>query len=209
MLQAALNIRVREDLVDTLGGEITIALDGPVLPTPSWKVIAEVNDPARLQETLRKLVAFAGTQMKTDQKINIDQQTEDGITYYTFTAPHSAKGLEINYAFNDGYLIVGPSRPLVKAAVQIHKGGNSLAKSANFHKLLPQDRNTNVSALLYQNISPVLSPLAQTLSPSQLQIFQQLAAESKPSVVCAYGEDNAIRVASNTRFLDMNTLALT
>jgi hypothetical protein len=209
MLGAALNIRIREDLVDTLGGEITVALDGPVLPTPSWKVVAEVNDPTRLQETLRKLVAFAGTQLKADDKINVVQQTEDGITYYTFTAPRSAKNIEINYAFDDGYLIIAPSRALVIAAVHTHKNGNSLAKSPNFHKLLPQDRNTNVSALLYQNISPMLSPLAQTLSPSQLQIFQQLAAESKPSAVCAYGEENAIRVASNTRFFDLNTLALT
>lgn len=209
MLEAALNIRVREELVDTLGGEITLALDGPVLPTPSWKAIVEVNDPSRLQQTLQRLVAFAGTQMKADQKINVEEQTEDGITYYTFMAPHSANSLEINYAFNDGYLIIGASRALVKGAIYIHKGGNSLAKSANFHKLLPQDRNTNVSALLYQNISPLMSPLAQQLTPSQLQIFQQLAAESKPSVVCAYGEDNGIRVASNTRFFDLNTLALT
>ncbi|HXB21551.1 MAG TPA: DUF3352 domain-containing protein, partial [Candidatus Solibacter sp.] len=209
MLEAALNIRAREDLVDTLGGEITFALDGPVLPTPSWKVIAEVNDPARLQETLQKLLAFAATQMKAGEKFNVEQQTEDGITYYTFLAPHSANNLEINYAFTDGYLIIGASRGLVKGAVHIHKSGNSLAKSANFHKLLPQDRNTNVSALLYQNISPLMAPLAQQLTPSQLQILQQLAAESKPSVVCAYGEDNAIRVASNTRFFDLNTLALT
>jgi hypothetical protein len=162
-----------------------------------------------LQETLRKLVAFAGTQMKGDEKINVDQQAEDGVTYYTFTGPHSANNLQISYAFNDGYLIIGASRALVKAAIQIHKGGNSLAKSANFHKLLPQDRNMNVSALLYQNISPLLSPLAQKLTPSQLQIFQQLAAESKPSAVCAYGEEDAIRIASNTRFFDLNTLALT
>ncbi len=209
MLGAALNVRVREDLVDTLGGEITIALDGPVLPTPSWKVVAEVNDPTRLQETLHKLVTFAGTQMKAGEKINIDQQTEDGITYYTLNGPRSAHNIQINYAFNDGYLIIGPSRALVKTAVQIHKNGNSLAKSANFRKLLPQDRNTNVSALLYQNISPVLSPLAQQLTPSQLQIFQQLAAESKPSAICAYGEENSILVASNTRFFDLNTLALT
>jgi len=55
----------------------------------------------------------------------------------------------------------------------------------------------------------LLSPLAQQLTPSQLQIFQQLAAESKPSAICAYGEENSILVASNTRFFDLNTLALT
>jgi hypothetical protein len=43
-----------------------------------------------------------------------------------------------------------------------------------------------------------------------LQSLQQLAAESKPSVVCAYGEDNAIRVATSSRLFgfDLNTLAL-
>jgi hypothetical protein len=43
-----------------------------------------------------------------------------------------------------------------------------------------------------------------------LQSLQQLAAESKPSVVCAYGEPNAIRVTSNSRLfgLDLNTLTL-
>jgi hypothetical protein len=63
---------------------------------------------------------------------------------------------------------------------------------------------------LYQNLAPMIGPISQQLTPSQLQSLQQLAAETKPSVVCAYGEDNAIRVASNSRFfgLDLNTLAL-
>jgi hypothetical protein len=76
--------------------------------------------------------------------------------------------------------------------------------------LLPQDQHADVSALLYQNLAPVVQPIMQQLSPSQLQSLQRLAAETKPSVVCAYGEPNAIRVASASRFfgLDLNTLAL-
>jgi hypothetical protein len=50
----------------------------------------------------------------------------------------------------------------------------------------------------------------QQLTPSQLQSLQQLAAETKPSIVCAYGEESSIRVASTSRFfgLDLNTMAL-
>jgi hypothetical protein len=95
-------------------------------------------------------------------------------------------------------------------AVNIHQNGNSLAGSSAFRALLPQDEHANVSALLYQNLAPVVGPIMQQLSPSQLQSLQQLAKETKPSVVCAYGEDNAVRVASNSRFfgLDLNTLTL-
>jgi hypothetical protein len=65
--------------------------------------------------------------------------------------------------------------------------------------------------VLYQNLAPVIGPIAQQLTPSQLQSIKQIAAETKPSVVCAYGENNAIRVASSSRLFgfDLNTAALT
>jgi hypothetical protein len=58
-IESELQLRLREDLADTLGGEFAIALDGPLLPTPSWKLVAEVSDPARLQTSLQALVARA------------------------------------------------------------------------------------------------------------------------------------------------------
>jgi hypothetical protein len=75
---------------------------------------------------------------------------------------------------------------------------------------LPQDHHADVSGLIYQNLAPLVGPVMNQLSASQLQSLQQIAAESKPSVVCAYGEPNAIRVASNSRLfgLDLNTATL-
>ena len=95
-------------------------------------------------------------------------------------------------------------------AIAIHQNGNSLARSTEFRALLPQDAHADVSALLYQNLAPVIGPIAQQLTASQMQSLQQIAAETKPSVVCAYGEDNAIRVATSSRLFgfDLNTLAL-
>ena len=59
--------------------------------------------------------------------------------------------------------------------------------------------------MLYQNLSPILKPLASQLDSGQLAMLQQLATDSKPSVMCAYGESDRIEVASSGRLLDLNS----
>ncbi len=209
--EAELKINLHQDLADTLGGEVTFALDGPLLPTPAWKVVVEVYNPGRLQSTIQQLVADGNAHIKNpDQSIKLSQSSANGLTYYTIIGTDSTKSVEAHYTFTDGYMIIAPTQALVMNAINIRQSGNSLARSDSFRGLLPQDQHADVSALLYQNLSPVVGPIMQQLSPSQLQSLQQLAAETKPSVVCAYGEPNAIRVASASRFfgLDLNTLAL-
>ena len=53
-LQQKVGFDVRNDLAASLGGEFSLSLDGPPFPVPSWKLVAEVYDPARLQATLQK-----------------------------------------------------------------------------------------------------------------------------------------------------------
>ncbi|MGH3114907.1 MAG: hypothetical protein ACRDOP_15705, partial [Gaiellaceae bacterium] len=55
-LEARVKLSFREDVAATLGGEFTVALDGPLLPTPALEVIAEVYDPTRLQSAIQSLV---------------------------------------------------------------------------------------------------------------------------------------------------------
>jgi ferric-dicitrate binding protein FerR (iron transport regulator) len=210
--ESELKIRIHQDLADTLGGEVALALDGPVLPNPSWKIILEVYDSTRLQATLQQLVADANEHNRDhpDKQASLEQSTANGLIYYTLHFQEGARAHEVDYTFADGYMIIAPSRALVMTAVNIHRSGNSLARSAGFKALLPQDEHADVSALVYQNLAPVVAPVLEQLSPSQQQSFQRLAADSKPSVVCAYGEGNAIRLSSNSRFfgLDLNTVAL-
>jgi hypothetical protein len=49
-------VSIRNDFAAPLGGEFAFAIDGPLLPTPSWKVILEVYDQAKLQETFGKAI---------------------------------------------------------------------------------------------------------------------------------------------------------
>jgi hypothetical protein len=209
--EAETKIKFHQGLADTLGGEATFALDGPILPTPSWKVIAEVYEPGQLQSTIQQLVADVNAKVQQPgHGLTLDQETVNGRMFYTLRPQETTKQYEIDYTFSDGYIILGPSRAMVMQALSIRNSGNSLAQSDNFKALLPQDEHANVSALLYQNLSPVVGPIMQQLSPAQLQSLQQLAAETKPSLVCAYGNANSISVASTSRFfgLDLNTLAL-
>jgi hypothetical protein len=210
--ESELKIQFHRDLADTLGGEVTVALDGPILPTPSWKIVAEVKDPGRLQSTIQQLLTDINDHVKGEHPgLVLEQNAANGLTFYTIRSTDATKPFEATYTFTDGYMILGPSRALVMNAIVIHQNGNSLAHSADFRALLPQDEQPDVSAVLYQNLAPVIQPIAQQLSPSQLQSLKQIAAETKPSVVCAYGESNAIRVASSSRLFgfDLNTAALT
>jgi FecR-like protein/putative zinc finger protein len=213
--ESKLNIRLRQDLADTLGGEVTFALDGPILPTPAWKVVLEVYNPGRLQSTIEQLITDANTHLRDSgrgdgRSVSIEQQQADGLTYYTIHFVDASKPAELDYTYADGYMVLGPSRALVRNAVAIHRGGNSLSRSGDFRALLPHDQHADVSGLIYQNLAPIVGPVMNQLSASQLQSLKEIAADSKPSVVCAYGEPNAIRVASNSRLfgLDLNTATL-
>jgi ferric-dicitrate binding protein FerR (iron transport regulator) len=210
--ESELKVRFRQDVADTLGGEVAFALDGPLLPTPSWKVVLEVYSPGRLQSTIQQLIADVNEKKKnTAAEVTLSQQTSGGNTFYSIQAvSESRNSFEIDYAFVDGYMVIAPSRALVMSAINTRQSGNSLSRSDNFRSLLPKDQHADVSAVLYQNLAPVVGPIMNQLTPSQLQSLQQLAAETKPSVVCAYGEPQAITIASESRLfgLDLNTLTL-
>jgi hypothetical protein len=127
-----------------------------------------------------------------------------GRTFYTITPQNTALTTEYDYTFADGYLILAPSRALLIAAIETHANGTSLARSASFQALLPNDNQANFSAMIYQNLGPILKPLASQLNSGQLAMLQQLAVDSKPSVMCAYGESDRIEVASSGKLLDLN-----
>jgi hypothetical protein len=201
-----LGLDLRNDLASALGGELTLALDGPVLPTPSWKAVVEVNDSGALQVAIDKLVqSFNREAQKSNHPgVTLNQAQVGGRTFYTLQSQGVGLSTEYDYTFADGYMIVAPSRALLLAALQTHANGTSLARSASFRALLPSDNQANFSAMIYQNLSPILKPLASQLTSGQLALLQQLAADAKPSVFCAYGESDRIELASSGKLFDLN-----
>ena len=203
---AKLGFDIRNDLATALGGEVTIALDGPVLPTPSWKMIVEVNNVGAVELALEKLVQEINleAQKANQPDVRLDQQRSGGRTFYAIHTSNAGLATEVDYTFADGYLLVAPSRALLINSLETHANGSSLARSSAFRSTLPSDNQANFSAMFYQNLSPILKPLASQVTSSQFAILQQLAADSKPSTVCAYGENDRIEVATNGKLLDLN-----
>ena len=201
-----LGLDIRNDLASALGGELTLALDGPVLPTPSWKVIVEVNNPGALQVAIDKLVQAINREAQKSNRpgTTLSQTQSGGRTFYTIQSQSDGLSTACDYTFADGYMIMAPSRALLLKALQTHANGVSLARSASFRALLPSDNQANFSAMIYQNLSPILKPLASQLTSEQLALLRQMAADAKPSVFCAYGERDRIEVASSAKLFDLN-----
>jgi hypothetical protein len=151
-----------------------------------------------LQVAIDKLVqAFNHQAQKSNQPgLTLNQTQLGGRTFYTIQSLGGGLATEFDYTFADGYILVAPSRALLLAALKIHSDGNSLARSGSFRALFPSDNQANFSGMIYQNLSPILQPLASQLTSGQLALAQQLARDAKPSVFCAYGETDRIEVAS-------------
>jgi hypothetical protein len=207
--QEKLNINFREDLAATLGGEFLVSLDGPVLPTPSWKAVIEVNDPQRLEQTLEKLTeAIRGqTQGTTNRNIVIEPSDAGGQRFYAIHDQTSGNTFA-QYTFADGYMIVAPSRALLMEALQTNASGNSLGRSAAFRALLPKDAHENYSAVAYQNLTPVLTPMLSQIGGQAADALRTLAADARPTAICARGEESRIEAASDSHLFGFDFVTL-
>src|SRR5579859_2723987 len=207
-----LKFRLREDFASTLGGEATLALDGPLVPTPAWKLIVEVNDSGRLQNSLHTLVDDINAEAAQKNRPGVDyEETQlEGRTYYHVRSRLPESLEEFYYTFADGYMIAGPSRAVLIQAIATRQSSATLARSSQFLALLPQNSQANVSALYYENLAPLMDSVSG-LTPTQLESLRELAANSKPTMAVAYGEESQIEFVTNSKFpgLDPNTFALT
>jgi hypothetical protein len=204
---------VRKELSASLGGEFAVAVDGAVMPVPSWKLVAEVYSPARFQATLQKLVEAHNNEAAKagEPPLRTAQESFEGHTYYMIAAANPSPLLEAHYTFDQGYLIAGPTRALVAHALQVKTAGTSIKHSARFLELTPRDQHVNFSAVIYQNLGTTLAPFAALAGA----FLPQGAAgrgnplqglnDVKPALYAVYGEPDRITMTANGDVLG-NTL---
>lgn len=205
-LQTEHGLDLRKDFAAPMGGEFAFAIDGPMIPTPSWKMVFEVNDPAHLQQTLEHVVGEVNKQAAKEghgELLQWERAEIGGRPFYTLKA--RGLGLEVNYTFVNGYMVVGPTRALVDRALRYKDSGYTLLRSPRFTAGLPSDGNANFSALFYSNLAPVLEPIAQrmggatkSLPDEQQQAIKAMANEMVPTLAYAYAEGDHITFAANT-----------
>jgi hypothetical protein len=194
-------LNLRNDIAAPLGGEYAFAIDGPILPVPSWKLVFQVNDPTHLQQTFERVVTEVNKEAAKDGKKGLEwSRTEaGGRTFYTLRSADF--GFEVNYVFANGYMIAGPSRALIEQALNYHDSGVTLKTSAKFTAGLPADGQVNFSAFVYHNIAGLVQPFANTVGknmPAGPQKALAMAATMEPTLAYAYAYGDHIEVAANT-----------
>jgi hypothetical protein len=184
-----------------------------VLPVPSWKLVVEVYDPARLQQTLERAVAHLNDELRAAGKpgVQLTSEPSGGHTFYALEGTEPKVGL--HYVFEDGYLLAGPSRALLERSLQQRDSGVTLATTAKFRDLLGPDGQVNVSALVYQNVAPLAKSASKVLPGGSAKggppggpaaIGKWLAAQG-PTLYYAYAEaDRIVFAGSNQNPLGLN-----
>lgn len=199
--EAKTGVNFATDLVAPLGGEVAFAIDGPVLPMPSWKLVLEVNDPERVVATIEKLSAAANSQAHAGMEpVRLDKQAAGGRMFYALTG--GKPGFAAHFTFDDGLMIAAPSRDLLVRALEYRSTGYSLSRAQKFTALLPHDGHVNFSGMIYHNVGALLAPLAGAvqLTPEQRRSLEAVAPASTPTLILVYGEADRIQLASSGSF---------
>lgn len=202
-METELNIDFKRDLLSRLSGQLAVALESPLGPTPDWKAILQVSDPDGLQKTIKQLLASMNAKGGEAKGVTLEQKTRDGLSYTSVTMATGSKNQEVAYVFVDGYLVAASSPGLLKEAVDMHRSGTSLARSSEFRKLLPAERSGQASALVFQNSALTMASFMGELPPDLSGALQSLVGKNAYSVMTAFGEDSAIRISTNSHALDM------
>jgi hypothetical protein len=193
--EKALNLKLKEDLLNQLSGEVAFELDNVNAAQPTWKTVLKVNDADRVQKTLTALLTAAHLSV---------QQTENGDVIFNTVHIATQKPMDISYAFAGGYLVVATRSDLLAESLRLHGTADSLAKSQTFIASLPPGRSSDASAIFYQN--PVAGSAAslKELSPQFGDLLKHYANDAPPSITRVYAEPTAIRGISASSGFDLS-----
>jgi hypothetical protein len=187
--EAEHRVDIRHDFVAPLGNEMLFAIDGPVLPTPAWKVVIEVNNAARLQNTIEWSIGDSNRAAADHQQpqMTLTSETSGGRIFYSVTG--TSFPTEIHYTYWAGYMVLAPTRAMLMEAIQNHDTGNSLLRSAAFRSQLPADGYDYASGVVYQNIQAMAGSLP-------VDVTKQANLNAIPSLVAIYGGPDNITMSS-------------
>jgi hypothetical protein len=195
---ADLDRRLLDDVASSLGGEVTIAMDGALLPTPAWEVAVELENAARLQAAIEQVIP------------TVTKDLVDGRTYYSIRETP----MPVHYTFVDGYWLLASSRAQLMQSISHRAAAQSLPRSAEFRAQMPQDGQTFFSGLMYYNLGTTLGPIVDQLkstgmlTPEVQSQADTLMTNRTPGLVYLYGETDRIQVGSRSSLFQMGLQAL-
>ena len=201
------DVALRQEIASAFGGEVTVALDGPLLPFPSWKLVAEVYYAERLQGAISKTVTAFNAKGLNERTgaLKLTQSDVEGRTFYRLQ--FEKVPFEADWTFADGYWIAAANQELLVRSLQNRQTGYTLSKSAAFRAQLPHDASTNFSGVVYHNLGPTLAPIISLLGVETPAPGAGKKADT-PHVIGFWAHTDRIDVATMGNIFDMNLESL-
>jgi hypothetical protein len=206
--ESKIGVRLRDDLAASLGNDVTIAVDGQVIP-PAWKVIVEVKDPARVREVIERVVGEFNRSDSAQKAGELKLTEQPSGQQMAYELRLDKANVEMHFAFVDGYLVMTANAEGMNRALRAKDSGWRLTRSWEFQRLLPPDKQTNFSAIIYHDFTRIADVVrdaataAGNITPDQQQAVSKLAGATKPGLIFAYGLENSIQVASTAGFFGL------
>lgn len=199
--EAREGFQVIRDLAAPLGRELLLAVDGPLVPALSWKLVLEVEEQAQLMNTLALLLEKIHTDDESAPcaTLTLSQSQYAGTT--AFELGGSGACLQVAFAFVEGYLVVVPSLGLLQRTLDDVRNGLSLSASPALASRLPLDGFSDLSGVIYQNLGALLVSMpaelvATTDLPDDMDWQTLLQTAQTPSVLAVYAEPSQVLLAT-------------
>jgi hypothetical protein len=196
-------------VASAFGGEVTVALDGPMLPVPALKLVAEVYDPGRINSAFSKLANEVNTAPGDHSRtgnLALTESVADGQPYYTLK--FDKLPWEADWTYVDGYWVVATSHELVARAIRNRQTGYTLPKSAAFQQRLLHDGSTDFSAVVYHNMGQTLTPLLGLLSGLNVKTLDSLKAGDSGGLIAFWAAPDRIDMAAQGNIFGMDVSSL-
>ncbi len=210
-------------LAAPLGGEVAFALDGPVLPEPSWKLIVEVYDDAALQNAVADTVERINERIAAEElergdampeplrgrRLSLSAEEVGGRTIWSIAAD-GAEVFSMHYAVLDGYLVASSNPALIGEAARVRESGLDITTDPAFRAGLPSGGDVDFSAIVWQDLGGLLGGAAAVADEAMASRGAEmgLATSLAPSLLVAWADSDRIRVrgASAASALDFGTI---
>jgi ferric-dicitrate binding protein FerR (iron transport regulator) len=182
-------------LAKSLGNEIAIGLDNPVLPVPNVKIAIEVLDPEGFHTNMVELLDLMWQSTSPANQVTAETATYRDHLIVDVKYPGAPFG--VSYAIIDDYVVFGPGRPFLERTIDSVTDGRSIDREYAFTSSLPASSGTHVSALFYfaadKKFMDAMQSLGSNVMDPQLRAFLQSSANNGQGMVAyAVASDTAI-----------------
>ena len=193
--QAETGINIGLDIADSLGTDVTFAVERPTVPVPGWVVAFEALNPGALDETARRLVEAYNSHREPEQlEVILSRETVNGRDWQLISV--GVEPLALHWTYDRGYLVASTDRAVAARAIAIRESGLPLIHTAGFQQRFPATASLHHSGFFWFNTNGVLADLASLVSSPAIE---KLMGSREPVLVVVDGEAEQISAASRTR----------